>query len=84
MPAIRIASMSFLGILLGLFLRGAPDPLPPLNAPVRPLAGSGRGPHILVEKAARRLVFTATGRRSGDLRLGSVSPRWERRRSGGT
>lgn len=70
MPSpLRCLAFLLLAILLALGLRGAPPPRPPLESPVRP-PSCAKGPCILVEKAARRLILYRDGVESRRFRVG--------------
>lgn len=62
MSVIRSVSVLLLSLLLALALRGAPDSRPPIEGTVVPPPGISRGVHVLVEKAARRLIIFRDGR----------------------
>lgn len=62
MTSARVPVAVFLAILALPALRGAPDSRPAVEGPVVPPPGLSRGHHILVEKAARRLVLYRDGK----------------------
>jgi murein L,D-transpeptidase YafK len=65
----RDVSLACLLAMLLLALRGAAGSPPPLGAPAKPPACT-HGPSILVEKAARRLIFFKDGKEARRFRVG--------------
>lgn len=57
MAKARVPVTLLLALLAVPVLRGAPGSRPPVEGPVVPPPGLSRGVHLLVEKAARRLVL---------------------------